>query len=202
MRTTLKAPVKVRSPDMCVCLCVCAHPCFSAQRASAGEGLLMPCFRRPLEVEMSFLGLITSPFSQSQQTLTTPIPPSPTKPRRSADISPPSPVVSMRIHKPYSPHCQLKMVFKKFLRVIGIFQTSVLLIIKVNWRWVTYQRLGSCYIKSRNKDPQGFVGVGVYRGAQDNHGLVCFWHNSIKKKKYKCAISFFPFFFLGSQLNK
>lgn len=28
----------------------------------------MPCFRRPLEVEMSFLALITSPFSQSQQT--------------------------------------------------------------------------------------------------------------------------------------
>lgn len=42
----------------------------------------MPCFRRPLEVEMSFLGLITSPFSQSQQTL----PPL----QRNADATPPA----------------------------------------------------------------------------------------------------------------
>ena len=54
----------------------------------------MPCFRRPLEVEMSFLGLLTSPFSQSQQT--------PPPLQRNADTlsnpptSPPSPVVSMQ----------------------------------------------------------------------------------------------------------
>lgn len=42
----------------------------------------MPCFRRPLEVEMSFLALITSPFSQSQQT--------PPPLQRNADSSPPA----------------------------------------------------------------------------------------------------------------
>lgn len=60
----------------------------------------MPCFRQPLEVEMSFLGLITSPFSQCQQTLPPlhknadiPTPPQPPKhPLTSA----PSPVVSMQ----------------------------------------------------------------------------------------------------------
>lgn len=42
----------------------------------------MPCFRRPLEVEMSFLALITSPFSQSQQT--------PPPLQRNTDSSPPA----------------------------------------------------------------------------------------------------------------
>lgn len=42
----------------------------------------MPCFRRRLEVEMSFLALITSPFSQSQQT--------PPPLQRNADSSPPA----------------------------------------------------------------------------------------------------------------
>lgn len=42
----------------------------------------MPCFRRPLEMEMSFLALITSPFSQSQQT--------PPPLQRNADSSPPA----------------------------------------------------------------------------------------------------------------
>lgn len=90
-----------------VCVCMCAHnhahalvhacththTCECIQRAGANrEGLLMPCFRRPLEVEMSFLGLLTSPFSQSQQT--------PPPLQRNADTlpnpptSPPSPVVS------------------------------------------------------------------------------------------------------------
>lgn len=60
-----------------VCVCICMHTSISVARTRAcmqvsgckQKGLLMPRFSRPLEVEMSFLGLLTSPFSQCQQTL-------------------------------------------------------------------------------------------------------------------------------------